>query len=119
MESGRSRRRLINRHTARDIDAFTPERRGSANALVDMGAREGIHVTPAEATGLTSLKSQQSYLGNTWPGGGPVPRTRGDEPREIAEAFVDRAIDSTSTAPPRSTSSAVPGPLPCLEISNP
>jgi hypothetical protein len=57
--------RYINRRTARDVATLTPERRAEAQRIVDIGQREGIHVTPAEATDLPSLRGQQTYLGNT------------------------------------------------------
>lgn len=84
--------RVINRRTARDIDALTPERRAEAQRLVETGAREGIHVTPAEALDLQSLKGQQTYLSNTFgPPGDKLGRMYKDRNAAV-ESAVERQL---------------------------
>lgn len=84
--------RYLNRRTARDIDLLTPAQRAEAERLVQVGANEGIHVTPAEATNLPSLRGQQTYLGNTHgPAGDKVGGMYTDRNADI-DAAVERHL---------------------------
>lgn len=84
---------LAQRHAVRDLARLD---RPAAEALTDKGARQGIQLTPAEATDLPSLKAQQKMLGN-------LPQSadtmgdfyRGRAERQIAPA-VERNLDAIS-----------------------
>jgi len=83
---------VINRRTARDINELTPERRAEAERLVQTAAREGIHLTPAEALDLQSLKGQQTYLSNTFgPPGDKLGRMYKDRNAAV-ESAIERQL---------------------------
>jgi len=90
--------KFVNRSVARDISHFDPT---DAQKIIDLGRQYGITVTPAEATRLGSLVSQQTRLGMGFDEAGDIVREfyrkRAAQEGVAIEQFIGRGPSSSET----------------------